>query len=273
MTITLTTDLTFARINAIDLKLDLYLPDHTGPLAVVIYLHGGGWARGDKADDTDTRIKPIAEYGIAVASVNYRLAPDTVYPGQVHDVKAAVRWLRAHGNQYGIDTDRIGLWGASAGAMLALLTGLTPGDPVLEGALGDDLGQSSEVQAIVDWCGPTDFVTNATRSPMEARILPPPFEQRLFGPDTPEELVRKAQEASPYARISPAAPPVLIMHGDRDRMVPLADAQAFHNALSRQGGSSTLITLAGIGHDDPAFESACNIGITAAFLKAALASH
>lgn len=269
--VTLIPDITYATADASALLLNIYRPDVAGPLPAVIYLHGGGWARGDRSSDADARLIPFAAHGIAVLSIDYRLAPAFVYPAQIHDVKAAVRWARAHGTEYGLDTRRIGLWGSSAGGMLAALAGLSAGDPALEGALGDNAGVSSAVQAVVNWCGPTDFVTTATRSPMEARLLPPPAEARLFGPRASEERVALAREASPIARVSAAAPPFLIMHGDRDRIVPIRDAQAFHDALSRSGAGSTLVTLAGAGHDDPAFDHAANLAITAAFLRAMLA--
>lgn len=268
---TLTSDLTYAKVDGLELKLDLYRPDLEKPVPAVIYLHGGGWARGDKTDDAQTRLQPLVEEGIAVVAVQYRLAPQAVYPAQIHDVKAAVRWTRAQAAKYGLYPDSIGLWGVSAGAMLASLAGLSSNDPALEGrSLGDANDQSSLVQAIVHWFGPTDFVTSATRSPLEARILPPPFELTLFGPGSAEELATKACEASPLEHVTPDAPPILIMHGDRDRLVPIAEAEMFHKTLSRRGVESTFVTVAGVGHDDPAFDSPTNIGITAAFLRANL---
>lgn len=269
--VTLTSNIPYAEADGTTLQFNLYRPDTEGPVPSVVYLHGGGWAHGDKATDAQTRLIPLAAHGVAVLSADYRLAPGAVYPAQIHDAKAAVRWVRAHGAEYGLNTDRIGLWGSSAGAMLASLAGLTPGDIALEGTLGDDRNQSSAVQVIVHWYGPTDFVTTATRSSMEARILPPPFGQTLFGPGTADEIAAKARDASPLGRVSAAAPPILIMHGDRDRLVPIADAQAFHAALSRCGANSTFVSIAGAGHDDPAFDSAPNIAITAAFLCATLA--
>jgi acetyl esterase/lipase len=201
-TVTLLSDISYAQADDRALQLDLYRPDSEGPVPAVIYLRGGGWGRGDKADDADTRLAPAAAHGIAVLSVNYRLAPAAVYPAQIHDVKAAIRWTRAHGAEYGLNTDAIGLWGVSAGAMLASLAGLTPNDPVLEGVLGEDRDQSSAVQAIADWFGPTDFVTTATRSPLEARIVPPPVELPFLGPElltrSPQKLVTQARLAASW---------------------------------------------------------------------------
>lgn len=268
--VALTPDIAYAEVEETELRLDLYRPVTEELLPAVVYLHGGGWRRGDRVADVETRLKPLAAHGVAVLYADYRLAPGAVYPAQIHDVKAAVRWVRAHGTEYGLGTENIGLWGASAGAMLASLAGLTPDDAALEGTLGRDTDRSSAVQAIVYWFGPSDFVTTATRSPMEARILPPPFERDLFGPGTPEALAATARSASPLGRVFAAAPPVLIVHGDRDRIVPIADARAFHDALSRSGTNSTLVTVAGAGHDDSAFDRLPNLAITAAFLRAAL---
>lgn len=269
--ITLTSDITYAKLNGLELKLDLYRPDLAGPVPTVIYLHGGGWTRGDKIDGAKTRLQPLVAEGLAIVAVQYRLAPQAVYPAQIHDVKAAVRWTRAHADKYGLYADKIGVWGASAGAMLASLTGLSSNDPVLEGNLGEATEQSSRVQAIVHWFGPTDFVTIATRSTLEARILPLLVELNLFGPESGGELESKARQASPIERITPDAPPILIMHGDRDRLIPIAEAEMFHKTLSRRGVKSTFVSIAGAGHEDPAFDSPTNIGITAAFLRANLA--
>jgi len=269
-TVTLFSDITYAEVDGRALQLDLYLPDIEGPVPAVLYVHGGGWAHGDKADDAQTRLLPAAAHGIAVLSVNYRLAPAAVYPAQIHDVKAAIRWTRAHGAAYRLHTDAIGLWGVSAGAMLTSLAGLTPNDLELEGMLGEDRDQSSAVQAIAHWFGPTDFVTTATRSPLEARLMPPPVEHTLLGSGTANEIAAKARDASPIGRVTASAPPLLIVHGDRDRLVPIADAEAFHAALSRCGAHSTFVSVAGAGHDDPMFDSGATIAITAAFLRAVL---
>lgn len=270
-TVTLTPDLTYAEVGGTPLQINLYRPDIDGPLPAAAMQVKDGWQRGDRTSDAETRVKPLVSLGVAVLSADYRLAPGAVYPAQIHDVKAAVRWTRAHGAEYGILTDRIGLWGASAGAMLASLAGLTPGDETLEGTLGHDTDQSSAVQAIVHWFGPSDFVTTATRSPMEARILPPPFELALFGPQSADDLAATACAASPLGRVGKDAPPMLIVHGDRDRLTSIREAQAFFDALSRTGASATFVALAGAGHEDPAFDSAANVAMTAAFLRATLA--
>lgn len=267
-----TADLVFAAIDGTSLMLNLHRPVVDDPVPVVLYLHGGGWRRGDRTSDVDARLRPVAAAGLAVASIDYRLAPESTYPAQIHDVKAATRWLRAHAKEHGLISDRVGVWGASAGALLGTLAALTPDDPELEGKLGHHLEQSSRLDAVVHWFGPTDFVTTSTRTPMEANLLPPPFEGVLLGGDSQEQTAATAEAASPYARIHSTAPPFLIVHGDRDRIAPISEAHAFFAALSRAGVEASFLSVAGAGHEDPRFQQATLIELTAAFLLAELLS-
>ena len=117
----------------------------------MVYAHGGGWIHGDKAEDGARRLAPLAAYGVTVVSVNYRLAPHAVFPQQLHDLKGAVRWLRANASRLRLPTQRVGIWGSSAGAYLGSLLALSEGDIALEGAVGGNLDQSSAVQAVVHW--------------------------------------------------------------------------------------------------------------------------
>src|SRR5262249_24089734 len=135
-------------------KLDLYLPDKAdGPLPVVVWVHGGAWRQGSKNGCPGVY---LAARGFAVASVGCRLSHDAVFPAQIEDCKAAVRWLRANAKKYTLDPDHVGAWGASAGGHLVALLGTTGGMKDLEGKDGD-LDQSSKVQCVVDWFGPTDL--------------------------------------------------------------------------------------------------------------------
>lgn len=265
-----TEDLVYAEADGSKLMLNLYRPAGDGQVPAVLYLHGGGWRHGDRTTDVDTRVLPVARAGLAVATIDYRLAPRATYPAQIHDVKAATRWLRGHAAEHGLRAGRVGVWGASAGAMLGTLAALTPGDQALEGSLGDEGSQSSALDAVVHWFGPTDFVATATRTPMEAGLLPPPPESVLFGEGAADNVAATVAPASPIERIHAGAPPFLIIHGDRDRMVPLADAQAFHEALSRAGVENSMVTVGGAGHEDPRFQQPTILGLTAAFLLASL---
>ncbi|MFI5612658.1 alpha/beta hydrolase fold domain-containing protein [Amycolatopsis sp. NPDC051903] len=255
-------DLVYATVDGAQLRLDVYRAPGSGA-PVVLYLHGGGWSRGDRAGEADRRQAPLAEHGVTVVSVDYRLAPGAVYPRQVHDVKGAVRWLRAHGGRLGLETGRLGIWGASAGAYLASLLALSPGDAELEGTVGGNLEQSSAVQAVVHWFGQADLAATAARSEVEARLLPFHFEADFLGGADPAGL-------SLLSRVAPDAPPFLIAHGDRDRIVPPAEGRALHDALVRAGASSRFELLGGAGHEDAAFDSPVHLATTAAWLRAVL---
>ena len=262
--------LRYATVDGVELRLDLYRavqPDSP----VVLYAHGGGWSRGDRGEDGEKRLAPLAAYGVTVASVDYRLAPATVFPGQLHDLKGAVRWLRANGTRLGLATERLGVWGASAGAYLGSLLALTAGDAALEGTVGGNLEQSSAVHAVVHWFGQGDLRASAARSDIEARLLPFHFEADLLGTADPARLARRAEGLSLLSRVSGQAPPFLVAHGDRDRIVPWSEGFALHQALSHAGASSRFELLGDAGHEDAQFDSPASLAATAGWLRAVLA--
>lgn len=259
----------FATVGDTTLALDLYRAPHLdAPL--VVYVHGGGWRGGDKADDGAERLAPLAAHGVTVASVNYRLAPGAAFPDQLHDLKGAVRWLRANGPQLGLRTDRIGIWGASAGAYLGSLLALTTAEAGLEGSVGGNLDQSSAVQAVVHWFGQADLLAAGSRTDVEARLLPFDFESGLLGVNSVAAVANRARELSLLGRVSPTAPPFLIAHGDRDHIVAPSESQALHDALSRAGGDSQFMLLGGAGHEGAEFNRPATLATTAAWLRAKL---
>ena len=150
-------DIEFARTGSGPLALDLYKPAGARAAKTVLFLHGGGWALGARNVHAEERLAPIAQRGVAVASASYRFTDVATHPAQVHDVKGAVRWLRANGDELGLATERIGAWGASAGGFLALTLGLTAGVAELEGDVGGNLDQDSSVTAVCDWFAPVDL--------------------------------------------------------------------------------------------------------------------
>jgi acetyl esterase/lipase len=249
-------DLRYATADGADLFLDLHLP--SAPDApLVVYAHGGGFTLGDKADGEKERLVQLARRGVAVASINYRLATQALFPAQVDDMRAAVRWLRGHGDEHGLRTDRVGVWGASAGGYLATMTALSSDD------------DESAVQAAVIWFAPSDLASSARRSPLERQILFPPFELTVLGGDTTPDA-DLVQRSSALAHVTPSAPPFLIAHGDSDRIVPPSESKALHDALARAGVPSTLTCVAGAGHEDPAFDRPETHALTAAWLRSIL---
>jgi acetyl esterase/lipase len=267
--VTLEQDLVYATVDEAELRLDIYRPAEPGT-PVVVYVHGGGWTRSDKRADGPKRLAPLAAHGVTVVSVDYRLAPHAVFPQQLHDLKGVVRWLRINGARLGLATGRLGIWGASAGAYLGSLLALSEGDSALEGTVGGNLEQSSAVQAVVHWFGQADLEASAARSELEARLLPFRFEADLLGIADPAELAERARGLSLLSRVSPQAPPFLIAHGDRDRIVPPSEGFSLHNALSHAGARSRFELLAGAGHEDTEFDSPATLAGTAAWLQAVL---
>jgi acetyl esterase/lipase len=264
-------DLVYATVGEMTLELDLYrAPQADAP--VVLYAHGGGWRSGDKADGANERLAPLAAHGVTVASVNYRLVPHAAFPEQVHDLKGAIRWLRARGSSLGLPTARIGIWGASAGAYLGSLVALTAGADEFEGTVGGNTDESSAVQAVVHWFGQADLLAAGSRTGIEARLLPFAFEAGLLGVNSVVETADRARGLSLLNRVSGAAPPFLIAHGDRDHVVAPSESEALHDALSRAGADSQFMLLGGAGHEGPEFDRPANLALTAAWLRAQLLS-
>jgi len=242
--VTVTRDIIYATVDGGELGLDLYAPASDTPVPVVAYFHGGAWKEGDKAADGDTRLTGLAAHGVAVASINYRLIDTAVFPAQIHDAKGAIRWLRAHGAEHGLATDRIAAWGASAGAFLASLLALTADDHDFEGTTGGNADRSSAVDAAVHWFGPVDLISGARRTWLEDILLAPALEPPLFGVATIAEVAERARAASPLHRVTAASPPFLISHGDRDRVLPETEGRSFHDALSRAGVDASYLVVA-----------------------------
>lgn len=261
-----TKDLTYAEVDGQALALDLYRPATDETVPVVLYLHGGGYRAGNKADDV-RRLAGLAREGVAVASANYRLAPHATYPAPIHDAKAAVRWLRAHAAEHRLAPGSVGAWGASAGGYLASMLGLTADDTELEGEAGDHSGESGAVQAVVSWFAPSDLIANSRRSWLEKLVLGEPAEHSLFGRDVIPEDDDLVRAASPLARVTRRSPPFLIATGDRDRIVAEYEARALHDTLTRHGVAVTSTLLGGAGHEDPRFDEPWHLATTAAWLR------
>jgi acetyl esterase/lipase len=230
------------------------VPESAEPPPLVVWIHGGGWMMGDRRYLPET-LRPDAVFdallgaGLAVASIDYRHALEAPFPAQLHDAKAAVRWLRAHADDVGVSVERIGVWGESAGGHLAALVGLTAHRPDLEGTHGV-VGPSSAVDVVVDWYGPADFTTMPRMTPpphiaakLEPAMLTPPEDQLTRGLDG-----QALADASPVTHVTPAAPPFLLVHGTTDWLVPYAQSGQLHAALAANGVESRLVPIEGAEH-------------------------
>lgn len=236
-------DLVYARTPQRELKLDLYLPAGNGPFPVVLYVHGGGWSGGSKDKPPTDR---FLSYGWAVASISYRLSGEATFPAQIHDVKAAVRWLRAQAGTYKLDRERIAAWGGSAGGHLVALLGTSGGVQELEGDLGNP-EQSSRVVAVVDFFGPSDFfqLNTARKKPWATTDNSP--EAKLVGGPLQVQRARVIA-ANPITHITKDDPPFLILHGDQDDLVPPNQSELLHQALQRAGRPVEYHVVTGKGH-------------------------
>jgi acetyl esterase/lipase len=228
-------------------KLDVYLPPGDGPKPLLIWVHGGAWMAGSKNDGNPAL--RFLDKGYAVAAINYRFSQHAVFPAQIEDCKAAVRWLRANAKKYHFHPDHFGAWGASAGGHLVALLG-TAGDVKELDGPSDRPNGSSRVQAVCDWFGPTDFSKEAEQALPTSKIdrtKPDCPEAKLIGGPLAEHPDR-VKRANPITYVTKDDPPFLIVHGDKDDVVPVGQSRLLDDALKAAGVESTLIVVRGAGH-------------------------
>jgi acetyl esterase/lipase len=234
-------DLVYGKGGDTDLKLDVAMPkDGDGPFPTLVCIHGGAW-RGGQRQDLDKTIEVLAGRGYVAVTVSYRLAPATQFPAQIEDCKAAVRWLRANARKYRIDPQRIGTVGFSAGAHLACLLGTTRKNDGFEGT-GGNPEQSSRVQAVVSFFGPTDLISKNWSEEVEKNILMP-FLGASFA-DKPE-LYKKV---SPIVYVTREAPPFLFFHGTEDKLVGIHHSRRLAEKLKSVGVSAKVVEMEGEAH-------------------------
>ena len=234
-------DIEYANPDDQHLKVNMARPAKgTGPFAAIVCIHGGGFRAGDRNGYNDM-IRQLAQQGFVAVTVEYRLAPKFPFPAAVYDVKASVRWLRANAKKYKIDADRIGAMGGSAGANLAEMLGVTEGVKMLEGTEGNP-DQSSSVQAVVSYFGPTDFTKSYGKSVDAAEVLP-----LYLGGDLEKARLRHLQ-ASPLYWVTPTAAPTLCIHGTKDTYVAHEQAVWFVDKMKATGAEAQLMTMENAGH-------------------------
>jgi acetyl esterase/lipase len=240
------TDVEYAKAGDVGLKLDIYRPktDAARPRPVIVWIHGGGWQNGDKSSGRGRLGGYVASGDFVGVSVGYRLTSVASWPAQIHDCKAAIRYVRANASRLGIDPDKIGVWGSSAGGHLVSMLGTSGDVAEVEGDLGTS-GVSSRVACVVDFCGPSDFATIGRGSP---RLNEPgqPVYKLLGGPASEKPDV--AKQASPLTFVSQDDPPFLIVHGTVDRTVPIQQAEVLFEAQKKAGVDTTFVKIEGGGH-------------------------
>ena len=276
-------DVAFATVGELPLLVDIYGPlnNSPGPYPLIIWIHGGAWRDGDKWPLTN-HVTAARNAGFAVASINYRLTTEAgawgdqpvIWPAQIHDAKGAVRFLRANAELFNLDPDRFVAWGTSAGGHLAALLGTAADDPFLEGTVGGNEGVSSAVQAVIDYCGPSDLLTwlEDVEYPPGITIKPDHYKSmgsaligwglpgqgigdlklHLDDPAPPyPDLVALCRSVSPMTALhgDQTLPAFFIAHGDMDSVVPHKQAGHLAEALSAAGAAFTYLLLAGAEHN------------------------
>lgn len=269
-------DIAYASISPAQ-KLDIYLPDEgDGPFPVIVSVHGGAFKFGDKADGQLTPMLEGLMRGYAVVSINYRMSGEALFPNNINDVKAAIRWIRANAKQYYFNPHKIAAWGGSAGGNLSSLAGTSGDVKTLDDLSLGNSNQSSRLQAVVDWFGPTDFLMMDPQLTETGNGKPDHNEA-----NSPESLVlgkkiteipEKVKEANPETYITRDDPPFLIEHGTNDHLVPTQQSINFAKKLETVLGKEkvTLVLLEGSKHGGPAFQTPENLKLVVAFLDAYL---
>ena len=255
-------------------RLDLYRPAgfdpaSDEPLPVIVWIHGGGWQQGSKANCLPLREGYVGR-GYAVASIGYRLTDAARWPAQIDDCRAAIRWLRDHAGEYGLDADRIGVWGASAGGHLAAMVTLAGDDDLRASERGGERSATSaRVRCGCYFYGPTDLIAFG-------RTPGPGYGERVSAPNSPEhkllggpieQNLDTARVASPITYVSPDDPPLLMVHGTNDSLVPLDQSERLFDALQSAGVPVGLHLVRGGGHGRPGFRTPAVTERIAAFFE------
>ena len=260
--VTVTADITYAHVDGHELQLDLYMPDDIENPALLVWVHGGVWRAGSRKSVNGLELVP---QGYAFASVSYRLSPVAPFPAQIHDIKGAIRYLRAHADEYGYDASRIGILGASAGAHLAALAAVTNGSAAHEGTTGGNLDVSSDVDVLVSYFGASNLTTilgQSTEFGLGVRV--PALELLYGGPPAKNDAL--ARLASPVFYLDANDPPMYLLHGDADPQMPIEQTFELHDMALERGLDVRLDVVAGAGHGGAEFFEPARTAAVAEFL-------
>ena len=255
-------DLVFAEVDGRELLLDLYLPQASKPPPLIVYVHGGAWRTGSK---DSMPLTALLGEGYAIASVDYRLTPEAPFPAQVHDIKAAIRFLRGNQDRYPYDGRRVAIAGSSAGGHLAALVGVTNRSEELEGFVGAHLDQSSEVHAIVAYFGASNLLTILHQSTPRGLSVRKPALRLLLG-GQPERQRQLAMLASPVFHVDRSDPPLLLLHGGQDQQMPINQSHELHGKFKSLGLPVALHILHGAAHGGKLFYDEARTRVVSSFL-------
>ena len=256
-------DIEYARAGELSLKLDLHLPIKIPLSPMIVWVHGGAWRSGSKKD---LPLGKLVEVGYAMASVEYRLSTQARFPAQIHDLKAAIRFLRGHGNEWQLPTQKILIAGDSAGGHLAALVGVSNGHPDLEGDVGNERTQSSAVQGIISFYGGANLNTllqQSTPHGLEVRV---PALHLLLG-GQPADVPALARLASPVFHVDPNDPPLLLLHGDQDPQMPINQSLELQGAYEQVNAPVQLEVVHGAAHGGAAFYDEKRLKVVEQFLR------
>ena len=269
-------DIPYANLSLAE-KLDIYLPDKgDGPFPVIMSIHGGAFMFGDKADEQLNPMLQGLNHGYAIVSINYRMSGEAIFPANINDVKAAIRWVKANAAKYKFSPKRIALWGGSAGGNLAALAGTSGDVKELENMTMGNSNQSSRVMAVVDWFGPTNFLLMDEQFKETGNGKPNNSEadsplSKVLGQKI-TQIPEKVKMANPESYITSDDPPFLIEHGTKDQLVPTQQSVMFYEKLVKVLGKEkvTLHLLEGVQHGGKEFETPENLQMVFSFLDKTL---
>lgn len=258
-------DIVYAEVDNQELKLDLYLPDPeaSDPPPLLVWIHGGAWRSGSKQNPP---LLYLLKENFAIASIDYRLSTHAEFPALIHDCKAAIRWLHAKQETYGYNAKKIAVAGSSAGGHIAALLGVTNGSRYHEGSIGDFPNHSSDVHAVIDFYGPTNFMTILHQSTPHGLSVRVPALQLLLGCQ-PDDNPRLAKRASPVDQVDKKDPPLLILHGDQDPQVPINQSHELHHQYIQHNLDVDFHVVHGGKHGGSIFHSPRYQTIIVSFLN------
>jgi acetyl esterase/lipase len=256
-------DIEYARVGDRPLKLDLYLPQGRIHPPLIVWVHGGAWRSGSKSS---MPLGKLVDAGYAVASVDYRLSTEARFPAQIHDLKAAIRFLRAHSREWKVSPRKIAIAGDSAGAHLAALVGVSHGNADLEGTHGNHRTESSDVQGIISFYGAANLVTILNQSTPHGLSVRIPALELLLG-DQPTNSPAVARLASPVFHVDRRDPPLLLLHGDQDPQMPINQSHELEAAYQKVKAPVQFVVVHGAAHGGAAFYDEERLALVKRFLQ------